>query len=88
MRTVLSGALGECVHIAGVSNFLHMAETAGRRTIFLGPAISIEELLEAAPHSHGGQIVILNPERTLGALEFRRTLQDNNCAAGVIVAEA
>lgn len=88
MRTVVTGALGDCVHEAGVSNFLHMAETAGWRTIFLGPAKSIEELLEAAPHLRGGQIVILNPVSILGALEFRRMLQDNNCATGVIVAEA
>ena len=47
MRTVVSGALGECVHVAGVSNFLRLAETAGWRTIFLGPAVSIEELLDA-----------------------------------------
>lgn len=40
-------------------------------TIFLGPAKSIEELLETAPYLRGGQIVTLNPERTLGALGFR-----------------
>ncbi|MCK4784568.1 MAG: cobalamin B12-binding domain-containing protein [Desulfobacteraceae bacterium] len=48
MKTVVSGALGECVHVAGVSNFLRLAEAAGWRTIFLGPAVSIEELLEVA----------------------------------------
>lgn len=48
MRTVVSGALGECVHVAGISNFLRLAESSGWRTIFLGPAVSIEELLEAA----------------------------------------
>jgi len=48
VRTVVCGALGECVHVAGVSNFLRQAEAAGWRTIFLGPAQSIEEILEAA----------------------------------------
>ncbi len=48
MNTVVACALGECVHVAGVSNFLRLAEAAGWRTIFLGPAVSIEELLEAA----------------------------------------
>ncbi|MCK4793341.1 MAG: hypothetical protein KAV87_56955 [Desulfobacteraceae bacterium] len=28
MRTVVSCALGECVHVAGVSNFLRLAEAA------------------------------------------------------------
>jgi len=48
MKTVVAGALGECVHVAGVSNFLRLAEAAGWRTVFLGPAVSIEQVLEAA----------------------------------------
>ena len=44
-KTVVAGALGECVHVAGVLNFLRLAETAGWRTIFLGPAVSIEDVL-------------------------------------------
>lgn len=47
-KTVIAGALGECVHIAGVSNFLRLAEIAGWRTIFLGPATPIENFLQAA----------------------------------------
>ena len=48
MKTVIAGALGECVHVAGVSNFLRLAEQAGWRTIFLGPAVLIETFLEVA----------------------------------------
>ena len=48
MKTVIAGALGECVHVAGVSNFLRLAEQAGWRTIFLGPAVPIETFLEVA----------------------------------------
>src|SRR5512136_3071240 len=48
MKTVVAGALGECVHVAGVINFLRLAETAGWRTVFLGPAIPVEQVLEAA----------------------------------------
>lgn len=48
MKTVVAGALGECVHVAGVSNFLRLAEVAGWRAIFLGPAVSIEQMIEAA----------------------------------------
>jgi methylmalonyl-CoA mutase cobalamin-binding subunit len=47
-KTVIAAALGECVHVAGISNFLRLAETAGWRTIFLGPAVPIEKVLEAA----------------------------------------
>jgi hypothetical protein len=48
MKTVVAAALGECVHVAGISNFLRQAEMAGWRTVFLGPAVSVERLLEAA----------------------------------------
>jgi methylmalonyl-CoA mutase cobalamin-binding subunit len=48
MKTVIAAALGECVHVAGISNFLRLAEAAGWRTVFLGPAVSIEQVLEAA----------------------------------------
>jgi len=48
MRTVVAGALGECVHVAGVMNFLRLAEAAGWRTVFLGPAVSVEAVLDAA----------------------------------------
>lgn len=47
-KTVIAGALGECVHVAGVANFLRLAESAGWRTVFLGPAVSIEAMLETA----------------------------------------
>ena len=48
MKTIVAGALGECVHVAGVMNFLHLAELAGWRTVFLGPAVPIETFLQAA----------------------------------------
>ncbi|MEE8391475.1 MAG: cobalamin-dependent protein [Anaerolineae bacterium] len=48
MKTVVAGALGECVHVAGVVNFLRLAEAAGWRTVFLGPAVPVEEIVEAA----------------------------------------
>lgn len=47
-KTVVAGALGECVHVAGVSNFLRLAEAVGWKAIFLGPAVSIAEMLNAA----------------------------------------
>jgi methylmalonyl-CoA mutase cobalamin-binding subunit len=48
MKTVVAGALGECVHVAGVSSFLRLAEQAGWRTIFLGPAVSPERMIQVA----------------------------------------
>ena len=48
MKTVVAAALGECVHVAGVMNFLRLAEAAGWRTVFLGPAVPIQKVVEAA----------------------------------------
>ncbi len=42
----------------------------------------------AAPHLHDGQIVVLNPGRTGGALEFAKVLSDEECAADITIAEA
>jgi len=48
MKTVVAGALGECVHVAGIMRFLRLAEAAGWRTVFLGPAVPVAEVLAAA----------------------------------------
>ena len=73
-KTVVAGALGECVHVAGVTNFLRLAESAGWRTVFLGPSIPIDELLEAAKRENAELVGVsyrLTPEtgeRLLGEL--------------------
>ncbi|MGQ9832669.1 MAG: NAD/NADP octopine/nopaline dehydrogenase family protein [Candidatus Villigracilaceae bacterium] len=41
-----------------------------------------------ASHLNNGQIVVLHPGRTCGALEVRKVLQDNGCTADVTIAEA
>ncbi len=43
---------------------------------------------QIAPHLVDGQIVILNPGRTGGALETLKTITDCGCRADVVVAEA
>jgi opine dehydrogenase len=40
------------------------------------------------PHLKGGQIVVLHPGRTCGALEFVKVIRDTGCRADVTVAEA
>ena len=41
-----------------------------------------------APLLRNGQIVILHPGRTFGAIEFDKVLRDNHCAANITIAEA
>jgi hypothetical protein len=79
-KTVVAGALGECVHVAGVMNFLRLAEEAGWRTVFLGPAVPVERFLEAV-RTEGAALVGLSyrltpdtGERLLG--EFAEAADD------------
>jgi methylmalonyl-CoA mutase cobalamin-binding subunit len=80
MKTVIAAALGECVHVAGISNFLRLAESAGWRTVFLGPAVPIDQVLEAARREKADLVGIsyrLTPEtgeRLLG--EFAEAASD------------
>ncbi len=65
MKTVVAAALGECVHVAGIMNFLRLAEAAGWRTVFLGPAVPVEEVLKAARREHADLVGVsyrLTPE--------------------------
>jgi opine dehydrogenase len=43
---------------------------------------------QCAAHLRDGQLVILNPGRTGGALEFQHTLEERGCQADALVAEA
>ena len=47
MPTVIAGSLGNCVHVAGVVNFLAIAERAGYETEFLGAAVPVDAFVEA-----------------------------------------
>lgn len=79
-KTLVAAAVGECVHVAGVMKFLRLAEAAGWRTVFLGPAVPIEKIITAA-RDEGAQLVgvsyRLTPEtgeRLLG--EFAEAADD------------
>lgn len=41
-----------------------------------------------APHLVDGQVIVLHPGRTCGAIEFAKVLKDNGCTADVTVSEA
>lgn len=43
---------------------------------------------QTAPHLSDGQMIVLNPGRTGGALETLRVIRDQGCRADVVVAEA
>lgn len=47
MKKILAAAIGNCVHVAGVMNFLKLAEDEGYCTEYMGAAVSIQRLIEA-----------------------------------------
>ena len=46
-KKILGASLGHCVHVAGILGFLSLAEKYEYATHFLGPAISVEKLVES-----------------------------------------
>lgn len=44
---IIAGAIGNCVHVAGVYGFLRLADELGYDTEFLGAAVSIDRFIDA-----------------------------------------
>ncbi len=62
-RLVVGAALGDCVHVAGILNFLAAARAAGYDSEFLGPGVPIDRIV--------AEMVQQRPE--LVALSYRLT---------------
>ncbi|WP_371372117.1 hypothetical protein [Sporomusa aerivorans] len=58
MRKILGASIGHCVHVAGVFNFLRIAEQEGYATVNLGGAVSINELVGAIMEEDPDEIAI------------------------------
>jgi opine dehydrogenase len=61
---------------------------AGVLMVVVPSSAHVDVANSMAPHVKDGQIIILHPGRTCGAIEFDKTLRDAGCKAKVIVAEA
>jgi opine dehydrogenase len=83
---------GEVDGFAQLNLVTHVVENAIRDVdvlMVVVPASGHRFMAEVcAPHLKDGQIVVLNPGRTLGAVEFNQVLREKGCTADVIVAEA
>ena len=79
---VIGAALGDCVHTAGVLNFLAVARRAGYRTEFLGPAVPVAGVVEAA--ARHPELLALSYRLTPGAAErLFAQLREALAAAGL-----
>lgn len=62
---IIGASIGNCVHVGGVLNFLRLAEEKGYKTKFLGPAVSVNYLLDAVQESAPEMVAVgyrLTPE--------------------------
>ncbi len=81
---VLGAAIGDCVHVAGVINFLALAAEEGYRTVFLGPAVDPERLIQAI-EEHRPEIVGLSYRLTPStAVEILRSLRESLTERGLL----
>lgn len=74
----------ECV----TSNMAEALNRAEMIMVVVPSSAHAEIARQAAAYLKDGQIVLLHPGRTCGAIEFAKVLRDNNCMADVTVAEA
>ncbi len=70
------------------SNMQEAVEGAEILMVVLPSSAHADIARQAAPHLKDGQIVILHPGRTCGAIEFAKVMRDNGCSADVTIAEA
>jgi opine dehydrogenase len=70
------------------SNMDEALEQAEIVMIVVPSVAHVDIARNAAPHLRDGQIVVLNPGRTGGAMEFTKVLSDEDCQADVTIAEA
>lgn len=77
-KLIIGAAIGDCVHVAGVVNFLNLAEELGYRTVCLGPAVAVDDLLDKVAH--------LDP--ALVAVGYRLTPENCRNLLGELAAKA
>jgi opine dehydrogenase len=77
---------GQLVHVTS-----NLAEAISNADVIMVvvPSVAHASIAAAsAPHLRDGQIIVLHPGRTLGAIEFEKNIRDSGCTAKVVVAEA
>jgi opine dehydrogenase len=75
--------------VAAVTSDMGEALAGADLVMVVVPSSAHADIARAvAPHLRDGQIVVLHPGRTLGAIEFHKVLCDQGCKADVTIAEA
>jgi len=67
-KKILGASVGHCVHVAGILNFLKLAERYGYEILSLGPAVSLEKLTEGIK-KHNPDLIAISYRLTPEVLE-------------------
>jgi opine dehydrogenase len=88
IELALESGLQELGPIRTVTDDIARAVDGAHLIMVVIPASGHRDVAQAcAPHLVDGQIVVLNPGRTGGALEFRHVLAEAGCTAEIVIAE-
>lgn len=75
--------------LALVTSDMQIALDGAQIIMVVVPAFAHAEVArKMAPHLQDGQLVVLNPGRTFGTIEFRKVLLEQGCRTDVVLAEA
>jgi opine dehydrogenase len=70
------------------SNIAEALENASLVMVVVPSSAHADVAKACAPYLKDGQIVVLHPGRTCGAIEFNKVIRDNGCTTDVIIAES
>jgi opine dehydrogenase len=79
---------GFCKLERTTSNIAEALDKAEMIMVVVPSSAHVDIAKACAPYLKSGQVIILHPGRTCGAIEVAKVLRDEHCAADVIVAEA
>lgn len=82
------GPRGFCKLAFVTSNMAEALEKAEMIMVVIPSSAHADVAKACAPHLKDGQIVVLHPGRTCGAIEFAKILREENCLADVTLSEA
>lgn len=85
----VDGAISGTGRVSLATTVMSEAITGADIIMVVVPATAHRDIaVMCAPHLRDGQVVVLNPGRTFGALEFHQVLVTRGCTADVTIAEA
>lgn len=88
LESPYNGLKGSCRLEKVTSNMAEALENADMIMVVVPSSAHADIAKSCAPYLKDGQIIVLHPGRTCGAIEFAKGLRDCSCTADVTIAEA